>query len=95
MIDPLLLAQLITLIVQLLLQLFGGDHAAVARYLSGADIPWYRLSRKWARAAEIRGLVIAHWRGPASQLEQAHREASAEFADASPGAVKTWELPNH
>lgn len=93
MIDPLLIAQLLTLIVQLLLQLFGGDHAKVASYLTGADIPWYRVGRKWARAAEIRGLIIAKWHGPADQLEQAAKQVVAEFNDASPGSVKTWAVP--
>jgi hypothetical protein len=93
-IDPVLIANLIMIIVQILLKLFAGDHAKVAAYVSGRDIPWYRIGRKWDRAAEIRGLIIANWHGPHEQLTEANKIVSAEFADASAGAVQMWALPN-
>jgi hypothetical protein len=92
-IDPALIAQLIMLIVQILLKVFSGDHAKAAAYLAGRDIPWYRVARKWERAAEIRGLIIANWHGSHEQLGEASKIASAEFAGASVEVVKMWAMP--
>lgn len=94
-IDPNLIAQLVILVIEILLKVFGGNAQKVSAYLRGDDLPWWNLAAKMRRAGEIRGLVMHVWHGKPTDLDAADDEARMVFAKITTSAVVNprWFVP--